>query len=253
MELLFLCPMIFLAAFVDSIAGGGGLISLNSYNAVGMVGQDALGTNKFSAFVGGIIACVNYIKTKNYHLQSLISSFIGALIGSFLGSKLALSLDKNVFSILMLVATPIVAILTFIKKDFSNKEAKQLSTAKYIIYGALIGLIVGFYDGFYGPGAGMFMQLGFIMICHIEPKKAAGNARMVNLASNMAALITFIISGNVIYKFGIPCAICSIAGNLTGSKLAIKKDVKIIRPVMLIVVGLLFAKILLDFLGISIV
>lgn len=251
MKLLFLCSAIFLAAFIDSIAGGGGLISLNSYNVAGITGQDSLGTNKFSSFIGGILACANYIKTKNYHLPSLISAFLGALAGSAAGSNLALSVNKDVFNIIMLVATPIVAVITFIKKDFSNREAKPMSRAMYIIFGALIGIVVGFYDGFYGPGAGMFMQLGFIMICKLEPIKAAGNARMVNAASNLAALITFMISGNVVYAVAIPCACCSIIGNIVGSRMAIKKDVKIIRPVMFIVVSLLFAKILLDFLGVK--
>lgn len=251
MKLLFLCPAIFLAGFVDSIAGGGGLISLNSYNVAGITGQDSLGTNKFSSFIGGVIACFNFVRTKNYHLPSLITAFLGALAGSACGSALALTVGKDMFSLIMLIATPVVAIITFIKKDFSNREAKKLSTLQYILFGALIGITVGFYDGFYGPGAGMFMQLGFIMICKLEPKKAAGNARMVNAASNLAALITFISSGNVVFAVAVPCAACSIIGNVLGSRLAIKKDVKIIRPVMLVVVALLFSKILLDFLGVS--
>ena len=247
LKLLFLGPMIFLAAFIDSIAGGGGLISLNAYNVGGITGTNSLGTNKFSALTGGIIACANFIRTGNYHLLSLIPAFTGALIGSALGSKTALLVSGNTFSIIMLVCTPVIAAITFFKKDFSNTTAKQLKNSIYILLGSLIGLVVGFYDGFYGPGAGMFMQLGFIMICKLEPRKAAGNARMVNAASNLGSLIVFIASKNVIYSIGIPCALCSILGNYTGSRLAIKKDVKIIRPLMFVVVGLLFAKILFDF------
>lgn len=147
----------------------------------------------------------------------------------------------------MIVLTPIVAVITLIKKNFQPYTGKPFKNSKYIIIGLLTGLIVGFYDGFFGPGTGMFLQLGFIMILKLEPIKAAGNARIVNWASNITAVITFIISKNVLYKIAIPCAACSILGNFIGSQLAIKKDVKIIRPIMLLVVILLFIKIVLDF------
>ena len=248
-QLLILCPLIFLAGFIDSIAGGGGLISLNSYQAVGIKDQFALGTNKFSSIIGGTVASVNYIRTGNIHVLSLIPSVICALVGSFFGSKVALGISGRAFNLIMLIATPVVALLVFLKKDYSSREHKTKSNAAYILLGALIGLIVGFYDGFYGPGAGMFMQFGFIMIVGLEVKKACGNARIVNWASNLAALFNFVRYGYVVYKVAIICALFSILGNFIGSRLAIKKDVKIVRPVMLIVTGLLFVKLILDYIA----
>lgn len=247
MNLLFLCPMIFLAGFIDSIAGGGGLISLNSYSIGGLEGTNILGTNKFSSCIGSTFACINYIRTKNYHLVSLIPSVVGAIIGASFGSHLALKIGKETFTLLMLIITPIVAVITIINKDFSNQKPKTFSNYFYIIIGFLIGAVIGFYDGFYGPGTGMFAQLCFITICKLEPKKAAGNTRIMNFTSNIISLITFIGAGSVIYSIGIPCAACSVLGNVLGSKLAIKKDVKVIRPVMFVVVCLLFAKVLFDF------
>ena len=248
-QLLILCPLIFLAGFIDSIAGGGGLISLNSYQAVGIKDQFALGTNKFSSIIGGTVASVNYIRTGNVHALSLIPSVICALVGSFFGSKVALGISGRAFNLIMLIATPVVALLVFLKKDYSSREHKTKSSAAYILLGALIGLIVGFYDGFYGPGAGMFMQFGFIMIAGLEVKKACGNARIVNWASNLAALFNFVRYGYVVYKVAIICALFSILGNFIGSRLAIKKDVKVVRPVMLIVTGLLFVKLILDYIA----
>ena len=248
-QLLILCPLIFLAGFIDAIAGGGGLISLNSYQAVGIKDQFALGTNKFSSIIGGTVASVNYIRTGNVHVISLIPSVICALIGSFFGSKVALGISGRVFNLIMLIATPVVALLVFLKKDYSTHEQKQKSTLAYILLGALIGLFVGFYDGFYGPGAGMFMQFGFIMVAGLEVKKACGNARIVNWASNFAALFNFVRYGYVVYNVAIVCALFSILGNFIGSRLAIKKDVKIVRPVMLIVTGLLFVKLIVDYLA----
>lgn len=250
-QLLILCPLIFLAGFIDSIAGGGGLISLNSYQAVGIRDQYALGTNKFSSFIGCTVASINFIRTRNVHVPSLIPAVICALTGSFLGSNVALGLSGDTFHLIMLIATPVVAVLVFLKKDFSQKTEKTRTTASYVVLGALIGLVVGFYDGFYGPGAGMFMQFGFIMVAGLEVKKACGNARIVNWASNLAALVNFLIHGFVAYEVAIVCALFSILGNFIGSRLAIKKDVKIVRPVMLVVTGLLFVKLVLDYAGVT--
>jgi len=242
--------MIFIAAFIDSIAGGGGLISLTSYMACGLPATVCLGTNKFSAIIGGTVASANYIRTKNYELESLIPSFICALIGSFLGSECSMLIDERIFSIILLIATPIIAIMVVMDKNYSNHE-KNLSLPKTIIICSLVGLVAGFYDGFYGPGAGTFMQMGFIIFAGINIKKSCGNARMVNWASNFAALVNFIRTDNVLYTIGIPCAICSVLGNYFGSMLAIKRDVKVVKPIMIVVVALLFVKILLDFLGVS--
>lgn len=247
--LFFLCPLVFLAGFIDSIAGGGGLISLTSYMACGLPPVSALGTNKFSALVGGTIASANYIKTKNYDLSTLIPGIICALIGSFFGSECSMLINEKIFKILLLIATPAVAVLVISDKNYEKAEREE-SLIKRITVSMAIGLIVGFYDGFYGPGAGTFMQMGFIMFSGIGVRKASGNARMVNWASNCGSLINFIITKNVIFALAVPCAACSVIGNYIGSRLAIKHEVKIIKPMMLVVVSLLFVKILLDFIGV---
>ncbi len=243
--LLILCPLVFLAGFVDSIAGGGGLISLTSYMACGLPTTVALGTNKFSAVVGGTFASANYIKTKNYDITSLVGAFISALIGSWLGAGATLLIDARVFSIIILVATPLIAALVLFDKNYAGHE-RTLPNAKKVFISIAIGLTVGFYDGFYGPGAGTFMQMGFILLAGISVKKSCGNARMVNWASNFGSLMNFIRTDNVMFRIAIPCALCSIVGNYLGSRLAIKKDVKIVKPMMLIVVSLLFVKLLID-------
>lgn len=243
--LFFLCPLVFLAGFVDSIAGGGGLISLTSYMACGLPATVALGTNKFSAVVGGTIASANYIRTKNYDITSLVGAFISALIGSWLGASAAMVIDSKIFSIIILIATPLIAIMVLLDKNYAGHE-KHLPVLTKILISIAIGIIVGFYDGFYGPGAGTFMQMGFILLAGISVKKSCGNARMVNWASNFGSLMNFIRTDNVLFKIAIPCALCSIVGNYIGSRLAIKKDVKIVKPVMLVVVGLLFIKVLID-------
>lgn len=241
-----LCPLVFLAGFIDSIAGGGGLISLTAYIAFGIPGTYALGTNKFSSIIGCSVASANYIRTKNYDLLSLVFAFVCALIGSTAGSRCSLLISDRIFSIILLIATPLIGVLVLIEKNYKGLD-EQRSKAAVIGLSAAVGLVVGFYDGFYGPGAGTFYQLGFVMLVGIELKKACGNSRMVNLASNLGALITFILNGKVLFAVAIPCAAFSILGNFIGSKLAIKKDVKIVKPMMLAVVLMLMVKLIWDF------
>lgn len=240
-----LCPLIFLAGFIDSIAGGGGLISLTSYTAFGLPGAYALGTNKFSSVIGCTAASANYIRTKNYDLTTLIPAVIAALAGSAAGSRCALLISDNVFRILLLIATPLIGILTLAEKDY-DRFRRDMKPAPAVAIAFAIGLVIGFYDGFYGPGAGTFFQLGFVMLAGLEIKKACGNSRIVNLSSNLAALVTFIINQRVVYLFAVPCAAFSILGNVIGSRLAIKKDVKIVKPMMLVVIALLIIKLAVD-------
>lgn len=247
--LLILCPLVLLAGFIDSIAGGGGLITLTAYLSCGIPGTLALGTNKFASFCGSTFAAGTYIKTKNFDLKTLAVAVPSALIGSSLGSKCTLLIGDAFIEKILLFATPLIIFLVLKNKNYDKYE-KTLSSLKAIILSVFIGFFVGFYDGFYGPGTGTFLQMGFIMLVGLGIKKSCGNARIINFASNLGALVVFIINKNVLYNIAIPCAVCSIIGNLTGSKLAIKKDVKIVKPMMLIVVLLLFTKILLSQFGI---
>lgn len=245
--LFILCPLIFLAGFIDAIAGGGGLISLNSYIVCGIPTTLALGTNKFSALIGTTVASANFIKTKNYDLHTLICAFISALIGSWLGAEATMLINQKVFFVLMLIITPIILFFVLFNPKTSQEE-KDFSLFRRFFTSILIGLIIGFYDGFYGPGAGTFMQMGFTLLTGLNAKKSCGNARMVNWASNCGSLLNFIRMGNVLYQVAIPCAIFSIIGNYVGSCLAIKKDVKIIKPIMILVVGFLMIKLIMDLL-----
>lgn len=116
---------------------------------------------------------------------------------------------------------------------------------QYIIC-ALVGFIIGTYDGFYGPGTGMLITFSFTVIAGFSILDTCGNTKLINFASNIAALVTFIINGNVIYKIGIPCATASIFGNIVGSSLAVKGGGKIVRPMMLLVLALLFIKVVVS-------
>lgn len=246
-KLWILCPLIFLAGVVDSIAGGGGLISLSGYLAVGLPPHLALGTNKFSSTVGTGIAAARFAKKGYVEWLSTLCALAGALAGSFAGARLALLLPESVLHYCMLALIAAVAVFLILKRDFGS-GGKVLAKKKMAGYSLLIGVAIGAYDGFFGPGTGTFLILAFTAVLGLETVYACGNTKFVNLASNVAALVTFILQGNVDYVIGIPCMLCGILGNYLGSGLAIRRGVKIVRPVMFAVIGMLFVKLIVDLL-----
>lgn len=243
----FIYPLVFLAGFVDSIAGGGGLISLTSYVAVGLPAHIALGTNKLSSVVGTGIAMVRFAKNGHVRWAAAGCSFAGALAGSAIGARLALGMDERVLTWLLVGIVPAVALFLLFKKDFGVLE-KELPAGKTALYSVLTGFVIGGYDGFFGPGTGTFLIMAFTTVLGFQLLTACGNAKVVNFASNLAAVGTFIANGTVNYRIGIPCAVCSIVGSFIGSGLAMKKGVKIVRPMMLVVIALLLIKIAWDLL-----
>lgn len=244
-----LFPLIFLAGFVDSIAGGGGLISLPAYLFIGVPSHYALGTNKLSSTIGTIFSTLRYAHGRTIVYSIGIPSVVGSLIGSYIGSKLALFLSDDVLKIVLAFLIPIAAVIVFLSRPRGNgekKDEKVYTNAKTIIISALIGLAIGTYDGFFGPGTGTFLIIFYVSILSLDHVSASGTAKIVNLASNIGALATFIAGGKVFYSLGLPAALFGVAGNWLGSGVALKKGAKVIKPVMLAVLILLFIKIITD-------
>lgn len=243
--LLIVCPMVFLAGFVDSIAGGGGLISLPAYIFAGLPTHMAYGTNKFASCLGTVVSTGKYLKSGNITIKPALISSAGALIGSWLGAKLVLMLDEKYLQYCLIFILPVVAIFLLVNRKFgSESDVREVPPSRMYPLAFLIGLAVGAYDGFFGPGAGTFYVLGFTALLGFNLITSSGNAKMVNLASNFAALLVYIPGGKVMYTVAIPAAICSIAGNYIGSQLAIKNGTKFIRPIIVVVIFLLFAKVI---------
>ena len=246
--LLILCPLIFLAAFIDSIAGGGGLISLPAYIFAGIPIHTASGTNKFSSSMGTSIAVANYIRGNCVDFPSAITGSLFALLGSWIGTMLALSLSPRVLQICVMIILPLVGVFVFLRR---NKESNQVSknplSLKFkLIFSSLIGLFFGCYDGFFGPGTGMFITLSLSTIVRLELTKAVGTTKVINFSSNIASMFTWLANGKILFPIAIPCAVCSMAGGYLGSRIAMKSGKKIIRPVLAFVATLLFAKIFFD-------
>lgn len=249
MMLMIICPLVFCAGFVDAAAGGGGLISLPAYVFAGIPIHIAYGTNKFANCIGTSIASVKFFKSGNIKIKPGILSVVGALIGSWFGTKLVLFLDEKYLRYCLMIILPIVAVFLLFNRTFGSEDnIKELKNKKLYFLAFFIGLIIGAYDGFFGPGTGTFLVLAFTSLLGFNLITASGNAKLVNLASNFSSLILYILNGKVLYSVGLPAAICAVLGNYLGAYFAIKNGAKVIKPAILLVVVMLFGKVIYSFL-----
>ena len=166
-EYLIVCPLVFLAGFIDAIAGGGGLISLPAYLIAGLPPHAAIGTNKFSACLGTLVATWHYARCGFIHWKRVLPAVVTALVGSWLGARLALLVEADAFKLIMLVVLPLTACYVLRKKSLqSDKEA--YSDKKTMLIVLSLAFFIGIYDGFYGPGTGTFLMLLLTAVAHVS-------------------------------------------------------------------------------------
>lgn len=246
--LLIVCPLLFLAGFADSVAGGGGTISVPAAMLAGIPIHTVYGTNKFAMSFGTLTSVVQYGRSGHIQLRVALLAAVGALAGSNLGARLALRLSEKYLSYCLMVLLPAAALFLALNKGFGQEpKPRDFSKVQQALLALLIGLVVGAYDGFFGPGAGTFYIILFCSVLGTDLLHANGNAKVVNLASNIGALAAYIAGGKVWFAVGVPMALCSMAGNFLGSRLAIKNGARFIRPMMALMIVLLMVKIVSDF------
>ena len=243
---LIVLPMVFLAALIDSISGGGGLISLPAYTMAGLNYDFASGNNKFSSTFGTLMATVRYAKAKKILWLPALCAIVGALPGSYLGTVTAMHLGSEIMSVFMVIAIPVLGVFVALRKN-EPKAPRAFTKGSYVLC-ALVGLAIGFYDGFFGPATGTFLIILFVHIFGLDDVTASGTAKVPNLMSNIAALTSLFIAGDVLWLLGLPAGLCSMAGAALGSRLTIRKGSKFIRGMMLIVLILLLVKMITDML-----
>ena len=247
---LIVCPLVFLAGFVDSVAGGGGVISLPAYLLAGLPPKLAMGTNKLANGCGTATSVFKYAKSGKIEWLCALPAAIGCLLGAAGGSSLAVHLRDDVLKIILLAALPIAAVILVLARTKTEETEKQLPRKAIVLRSALIGLVLGVYDGLIGPGTGTFLTIAFSLVLGIGLLKSSGCARTANLASNIASLVVFFINGEVLFSVGIPAIACSMLGNYLGARYAIRGGSKKIRLVMFFVLGLLFLKTILELFGV---
>ena len=235
----------FLGGFIDAIAGGGGLITLPAIMAMGVPPHLALGTNKLQGVFGSFTATLNFTKKGLIDSKECFVGIIFTFIGALIGATLILFLNANFLKIII----PFLLIVIFIYTLFmpkigeSDRAAKMNERLFYVIF----GLILGFYDGFFGPGAGSFWMFAMVALIGLNLKKAVAHTKALNFTSNIVALGVFIAGGQILWLVGFLMAVGQILGAYFGSNLVIKKEVKFIRTMFLIVVAATICKLLFDY------
>jgi uncharacterized membrane protein YfcA len=242
---LFVCPLLFLAGLVDAIGGGGGLISLPAYLIAGLPMHQAVATNKLSSTCGTTLATVRFIKSKLVNFKLAVPSVISAIIGSSVGAKLSLMMDEKIMEYILFAVLPLAAFIVLNKKLFKdNPDAELILNAKTYITAVISALIIGMYDGLYGPGTGTFLIIAFTTFAKISVGSANAQAKVINLTTNITSLIIFILNGQVLFSLGLAAAACNMLGGYIGAGLVINKGSRIVKPTILLVLILLFLKIL---------
>lgn len=245
---LIVCPLLFLAGLVDSIGGGGGLISLPAYLFAGLPVHMAIATNKLSSACGTSLATFRFIRKGLVNFRLAVPSVAAAVLGSSLGAKLSLLVSEEPMKYILLAILPVAAFFVLNRHLFRD-DGRHTATVdrRTIIVCIISALIIGMYDGFYGPGTGTFLIISFTVFARMTVGSANAQAKVINLTSNITSLTVFLLNGQVLIPLGLAAAACNMAGNWIGSGLAISKGTKIVRPVILIVLLLLLCKILFDF------
>ena len=241
---------VFCASFMDAIGGGGGIISVPVYLLAGLPVHNALGTNKLSSCLGTAASTFRYIKNGFVDWSLGIPSIALAMIGAYFGTSLQIIVSEKYLKYLLLIVLPVVAVILLKQKKFPEEKG-EINEWKRRIIVWVSSLVIGMYDGFYGPGTGTFLLLIFCNIAKMDLRTASGNVKIVNLASNIGAVTTSALAGKVIAPIGLIAAIFSITGHYLGAGVTIKNGAKIVRPVIFIVIGLLALKIILELTGVS--
>lgn len=242
---LIICPLVFLAGFIDAIAGGGGLISLPAYLLAGIPVHNAIATNKMSAAMGTTIATAKYALNGFVNWKRALPCIVFALVGSSIGANLALKISDVIFTYIMIVALPFIAFYVLKTKNFVN-DKPPFSDIKTIILCCIPAFIVGLYDGFYGPGTGTFLMLLLTGIARVSLNEAAGTTKVINLTTNISSLVVFILNAKVLFPIGIISGLFNMAGNYLGATFFSKKGAKIVRPIIITVLAVLLIKLIVE-------
>jgi hypothetical protein len=234
------------AGFVDAVAGGGGLIQVPALFA-GLPREapaTLFGTNKVASIFGTLNAARGYVRAVVMPWKLVVPAAIAAFLFSFAGAAVVAWLPKDVVRPLVLVLLVAVAAYTWTKPDFGvSKRSPRIAARHTLLVALLVGAVMGFYDGFFGPGAGSFMIFAFVRLFGMDFLHASASAKILNAATNAGALFLFAPTGHVLWALGLGMAVCNIAGAQLGSKLAIKHGSGFVRQVFLIMTTLLIVKI----------
>ena len=231
-----ICLLVFLAGFVDAIAGGGGLISLPAYLIMGVPVHIAIATNKMSSCMGTAVATWRYAKSGFVNWRLAPFGVVCAFIGSVIGANLALLISEDIFRLIMLVVLPLTALYVMRCQSLAGGDDKPWYSFKITALLVMVAaLLLGVYDGVYGPGTGTFLILLLGGLAHLPLQEANGITKVINLTTNVAAVLVFLLHGKVVLMLGLVAGLFNIVGSLAGTSCFVQGGAKIARPIILMV------------------
>lgn len=242
---LIVCPLVFLAGLVDAIGGGGGLISLPAYLIAGLPPHMAVANNKMSSTFGTAVATYRFIKGGLVNLKLAVPAVIAAVIGSSIGANILLMVPSEVMNYVLIIVLPVSAFLVLNKNLFHDKGSDEVVLNKRTYLTATAAaLVVGMYDGFYGPGTGTFLIIAFTVFAKLDIKTSNAQAKIINLTTNVTALVILLINGKVLIPLGIAAAACNMIGGHIGAGLAMTKGATLTKACIIGVLCLLGLKVI---------
>ncbi len=233
------------AGTVDAIAGGGGLITVPALRIAGLPGHLALGTNKGQSVWGALAATIAFWRADRIDRKQALFAFPLGLAGSFAGAQLQLLVPNQTLEPVVIAMLIGAAVLLVIKKP---ARAEDAPVPRWWV-AAVLALVIGAYDGFFGPGTGTFLIVGFVALCGRSLVHASADAKVVNLASNLAAVLTFAHAGTIDWAIALPMAIGQLTGGLVGTHLALRGGARVVRIMVLVVSSALIVKLAYDLLA----
>ena len=244
MELVLISLASLLAGGIDSIVGGGGLILVPALFAVYPTTAPAtlFGTNKSASVWGTSIATVQYSRRVQMRWAVLLPAAAAALLGSFVGAWHVTMVKPDFLRQLLPFILLAVLLYTLVKKDLGHTHAPRHARGRETLLACVIGLVIGWYDGFFGPGTGSFFIFLFVRLLGYDFLNASASAKLLNVATNLAAITLFAIKGHVWWKIGLTMAVANVLGSLIGTRLALKHGAGFVRGVFVVVVSALILK-----------
>jgi uncharacterized protein len=244
MELVIVSLASLLAGLVDAIVGGGGLILLPALFATfpGTHPATLFGTNKSASIWGTALATAAYSRRVHMRWAALLPAAGAGFAGSFAGAWAVTLIDPGFLRQLLPFVLAAVLVYTLVKKELGRTHAPRFAGQHEVGVACGIGIVIGFYDGFFGPGTGSFLVFLFVRLLGYDFLNASASAKLLNTATNLAALILFTLKGHVWWHFAVAMALANIAGSLIGTRLALKHGTGFVRGVFIVVVTALIVK-----------
>ncbi|MEK4042859.1 TSUP family transporter [Paenibacillus sp. FSL H8-0048] len=231
----------FLAGLIDSVVGGGGLIAIPALLSVGIPLHLLLGSSKLAGSMCSLTSTASFVRSGKINFKLVRTLIPLSVIGAMAGTLTVRQVPSEFLKPLVIVMLIVITLYTLFKKSWGDISTFSAKNGRLRLAGSMAALVIGFYDGFFGPGTGSFLIFAFLMM-GFEFVTAAGNAKILNFASNITSLLTFIALGSVSYTYGLILGIPMVIGAIVGSKLAIRKGAAYIRPLFITVTVILIGK-----------